>query len=124
VNTKRPVFLNLWKMKFPITAIVSILHRISGVLIFLSLPILMYLLFRSLHSQTAFTSLQLSMHDWWLKTMLWAIAGAVSFHVLAGLRHLMMDLGAAESLSASRITSYILLALFVVSIILLGVWIW
>ncbi|MEL6750123.1 MAG: succinate dehydrogenase, cytochrome b556 subunit [Pseudomonadota bacterium] len=53
MKTKRPVHLNLTKIKLPIGGITSILHRITGVYLFLALPVLLYLLDQSLHTPEA-----------------------------------------------------------------------
>ena len=124
VKTQRPINLNLFKFHFPIPAIVSILHRISGVILFLLLPLLLGLLSSSLVSADSFSALSDSMACPILKFFTWVILSALLFHVFAGIRHLLMDAGIGETLQISRITSFAVIVLSLVGIILLGVWLW
>lgn len=121
---KRPVFLDLTKMRFPPTAIVSILHRISGVLLFLLLPFALYLLDHSLSSAAHFAALQqlLSQPIW--AFVLWVLISAAAFHFFAGIRHLLMDCGWGEHLCTARMSAYLIIALTVVVMICVGVWLW
>ena len=126
MNTrKRPVNLDLTKFKFPIMAIISILHRVSGVILFLALPFFLYQLQASLNSTADFTSLQgghllssLSTCAWWL------VLVALSFHIIAGIRHLLMDFGVGEQVRSGRIGAIVVLVVFVMVAIWLGVWLW
>ena len=111
-------------MQFPPMAIVSILHRISGVLLFLLLPFVLYLLRTSLHSQDSFTQLQQWMTQPVVSFFLWVLICAVCFHFLAGIRHMLMDCGLAEHLETARFTAYFIMALEVVAMIGVGVWLW
>jgi succinate dehydrogenase / fumarate reductase cytochrome b subunit len=105
-------------------AIVSILHRISGVLLFLGAPVMLYFLQRSLHSVTAFDELMVLLnHPFW-KLFNWFFLSALLYHLLAGIRHMIMDFGFGETLLASRRSAVLLLALVVVGVLGLGVWIW
>jgi succinate dehydrogenase / fumarate reductase cytochrome b subunit len=124
VQSERPVFLNLWQIKFPPMAIVSILHRISGVVLFLFLPLLLWLLHASLLSAESFTALMSLTHTVWMKLLLWILLGAVFSHLFAGIRHLIMDLGIGESLKAGWSSAIFVLVLSVLFIIAAGVWLW
>ena len=119
---KRPVFLNLFQMKFPPTAIVSILHRITGVVLFLGLPFLLYILQQSTCSFDRFiTIFPLNVG---FKFLMWVIGSSALYHLCAGIRHLVMDMGWGESLSQARVTAYVMLVLLVLIIIGMGVWLW
>lgn len=120
----RPVYLNILRIRLPIPGIVSILHRMSGVVIFLGLPLLLYLLHRSLISQESFDQLTMTLARPELKWVLWAILAAVTWHVIAGIRHLLMDMGFGESLKAGRVSGLIVILLSGVIILLLGMWLW
>lgn len=122
--SQRPVFLNLWRIKFPMPAIISILHRISGVVIFLGLPLLLYLLSQSLNSQDSFDHLITLTATPGMKWALWIVCAAVIVHFLAGIRHLFMDIGWGESLYVARRSAYVVATAAALIIILLGVWIW
>ena len=121
VKNQRPVFLNLFQIKFPPPAIVSILHRISGVLIFLALPLFLWMLSKTLSSESEFQSLTQNSHPlWWFS--LWVGLSAVLFHLVAGIRHLLMDIGWGESLKAGRISAYLVLIIGALCVILAGIW--
>jgi len=120
----RPVYLNLWRIRLPIPGIVSILHRISGVIIFLGLPYLLYLLNLSLHSPETFNQLSMQLSNPGQKLWLWIILSAVAWHFFAGIRHLLMDAGVGESLRGGRAGAWIVIVLSAIVIILLGIGIW
>lgn len=124
VTRERPMNLDLTKISYPITAIVSILHRISGIIIFLLLPVFLYLLHDSLVSETSFTQLQTVVHHPVLKFIIWGGLSAVAFHFWAGIRHMLMDLGFGESLTGGRITAVVVIVLTILSILFLGAWLW
>jgi succinate dehydrogenase / fumarate reductase cytochrome b subunit len=124
VNDKRPVNLDLTSLKYPPMAIVSILHRISGIALFLLMPVMLYLLNLSLRSEASFGELQVQLLNPWWKFVLWVFCSALVYHLLAGIRHIIMDLGWGETLSASRKTALGVVLLAVLSTVFLGVWIW
>lgn len=119
--TPRPVFLNLMQIKFPMPAIVSILHRISGVALFLLLPLLLWMLSRSLASPDTFEALKVNAP---LKFFSWVTLSALYYHVVAGVRHIIMDCGIGESLKGGRGGAIIVMALSALGIIFLGIWLW
>lgn len=120
----RPVNLDLMTIKLPVPAIASILHRISGVLLFLALPILVCLLSESLDGASGFAKAQAQLSTVWGKLVMWAILSATIYHWVAGVRHLIMDLGFGESLKAGRCSAKAALALSAILIVLAGVWLW
>ncbi len=122
---KRPIFLNLFKMKFPPMAILSIMHRVSGVLLFLLLPFALYLLDCSLRTEQSFAQLAVALATpGIMMLLLWVLISASAFHLLAGIRHLIMDCGVGEHLNTARRSAYLVMALEVVVMILSGVWLW
>lgn len=124
MRASRPVFLNLLRIRLPIPGIVSIFHRISGVVIFLGLPLLLYLLHQSLQSQERFDQLLNTVAHPEMKLILWILLAAITWHVLAGIRHLLMDMGIAESLKGGRASAIMVMILSGLIILLLGVWLW
>lgn len=121
-KNQRPVFLNLFQIKFPPPAIVSILHRVSGVIIFLALPLFLCLLASTLASESGFTDFMQGHHPI-LRFFLWVSLSAVLFHIVAGIRHLLMDIGWGESLKAGRMSAYLVLIIGAACVILAGVWV-
>jgi succinate dehydrogenase / fumarate reductase cytochrome b subunit len=124
VKSPRPVNLNLLQIRFPVPAIASILHRASGVLLLLLLPFLLWMLQGSLASDASFMSLHDSLQQPVCKFVFWILLSGLLYHVLAGLRHLIMDMGIGESLRAGRATAWSTIVLGVVGSVLLGVWLW
>lgn len=124
MNTKRPVNLDLGTLKFPHMAIASILHRISGIGLFLLLPVMIYLLGQSLASADSFSQMKTMITHPCYKLILLAFSAAMSYHLLAGIRHLIMDMGFGEHLCAGRRTAVLVIALAVLITIFLGFWIW
>lgn len=120
----RPVNLNLFTIRFPITAISSILHRASGVLLFFFIVMLLYVLDLSLKSADSFAALQASLGSVWARFLVWSFLSSLSFHVIAGVRHLLMDLGYGEEKVSGRFGAYLVIILSAIVIVLLGVHLW
>lgn len=110
-NAKGPVNLNLFAFHFPVTAIVSILHRITGVLLFLGLPLVIWAWQLSLRDSASFSFIMALMQTLPLRLFLWLYLSCLIYHMLAGIRHLFMDLGLGEELATGRYLAWILLAL-------------
>lgn len=124
MNDKRPVNLDLMTIKFPVTAIASITHRATGVAIFLALPILLWMLDRSLASPESFAELKSLMTSPLLKLVVWGIVSVLLYHLVAGIRHLFMDVGVGESLEGGRRGASLVFIISAVLIVLTGAWIW
>ncbi|KTD33143.1 succinate dehydrogenase cytochrome b556 subunit C [Legionella nautarum] len=124
MNQKRPVNLDLGTIKFPAMAIASILHRISGLVLFLLLPFILYLLSKSLNSDVSFMQMQILLQSPFYKLLLWVFSAALVYHILAGIRHMIMDLGYGEEVKEGRQTAIWVIALAVILTIFLGIWIW
>ncbi|MFC3908870.1 succinate dehydrogenase, cytochrome b556 subunit [Legionella dresdenensis] len=124
MNQKRPVNLDLGTMKFPPMAIASILHRVSGVVMFLLLPLMIYFLDLSLKGRESYDAVLVMLANPVYKLAVWAFMAALGYHLLAGIRHLAMDLGFGEELSAGRRSAILVIVLSVIVTIILGFWIW
>ncbi len=104
---KRPKFLNLLKIHLPVTGVNSIAHRISGALLFLAIPAVIYLFGLSIKSEQGFTYLMTLMDSMPFKLAILVLAWAIGHHLLAGIRFLLTDLDIATSLKAARMTAWI-----------------
>ena len=78
--------------RLPLAGIVSILHRISGMLMFLLIPFVLYLLDKSLTSEISFAHFKGFTSHWFVKLVILALVWAYLHHFSAGIRHLLMDL--------------------------------
>jgi len=124
VKDTRPVNLDITTFKFPLPAITSILHRISGVALFIGTGILLYLLQLSLSSEQGFMEVVAIMDGTFMKVVLWAITTGLLYHLIAGFKHLVMDLGWGETKGGAQLGAQITLALAVLAALLAGIWIW
>jgi succinate dehydrogenase / fumarate reductase, cytochrome b subunit len=124
VKDKRPVYLDVTKYKFPNTAIVSILHRISGVILFLYVPFLIWALDLSLSSGEQFQQLIYIFNLPIIKLLLWLLLASLSFHLVAGIRHLLMDIGIAETHRGGRLGANVVFIVAIILIIAAGLWLW
>ncbi len=124
VVRKRPVNLNLFTIKFPIPAIASILHRLSGLLLFIFIPFLLWALQTSLDSAGSYQDLITYLTSPFAKFITWVFIIGLSYHLFAGIRHLIQDAGWGESLKVGRLTAMIVMILTLVVAIIMGIWLW
>lgn len=124
MKNKRPVYLDVTKYKFPNTAIVSILHRVSGVILFLYVPFLLWALDRSVSSGDQFQGLLHTLETPLMKILLFILLASVIFHLVAGIRHLLMDMGLGESHRGGRLGANIVFVVSALLILAAGVWLW
>ncbi|MBL4606636.1 MAG: succinate dehydrogenase, cytochrome b556 subunit [Pseudomonadales bacterium] len=124
MNKNRPVNLDLKTIKLPLPAVVSILHRASGVVIFFSIPILLGILSCSLESESSFNELKDILGGFFVTLVIWGVVGALLYHLIAGVKHLVMDFGIGETLEGGLKGAKITIFLAALSIIFVGVWLW
>lgn len=124
MNSQRPVNLDLRTIKLPVTAYTSILHRISGVILFVGIALALYAMDKSLASEEGFGEVKAWLTSPLAKLVIWGLLSALLYHLVAGVRHLIMDAGIGETLEGGKLGSKIVIAVSVVMIILAGVWIW
>lgn len=124
VKDNRPVYLNLFQFKFPVTAIASILHRLSGVFLFLLIPGLLYALSLSLASVHSFHTVKSWFTAPCCQWVLAFMAVALCYHVLAGLRHLLMDCHVGDGKESGRQGAYAVIGLTALFALWLGYCIW
>ena len=124
MNKKRPVNLDISTIKLPITAYISILHRISGIFLFGGMAVLLWILDSSLDSQESFAAVADLSSSLICKLVLWSILAGLSYHMVTGVRHLVMDFGVGESLKGGQFGAKIALIAAIVLIGLAGVWVW
>ncbi|MFC5474238.1 succinate dehydrogenase, cytochrome b556 subunit [Paraherbaspirillum soli] len=77
--------------RLPLAGVISILHRISGLLMFLLLPFILFLLDQSLISESSFDYFRGFTSNWFVKLVILALSWAYLHHFCAGIRHLIMD---------------------------------
>jgi succinate dehydrogenase / fumarate reductase cytochrome b subunit len=124
VNDNRPKNLELSTIRFPLPAITSILHRISGVFIFAGVAVLLWLLGESLSSPEGFARTAQWLDMPLVKLVVWAIVAGLLYHLVAGVKHLVMDLGVGETLTGAQTGARLVLIVSIIAIVLAGVWLW
>lgn len=124
VKKPRPTNLDLKTIHFPITAIASILHRVSGVITFFSVAILLWLLSHSLSSQDGFTFVFDLLHGFFAKIVMWGILTVFAYHVVVGIRHMVMDLGYFEELESGKMSAKVAFAITVILSLIAGYFVW
>jgi len=121
---QRPQYLNLLQIRLPVPALVSILHRASGAALFLFIPFLLTLFEWSLESQQTFARFKGAFSHWAIKLVLIGLIWAYLHHLLAGLRHLALDLHYGTELPAARASSWAVLAAGIVLALFVAVKLW
>ncbi|OCQ51776.1 Succinate dehydrogenase cytochrome b556 subunit [Photorhabdus australis subsp. thailandensis] len=125
MKKQRPVNLDLQTIHFPVSAVASILHRVSGVITFIAVGILLWLLGMSLSSQEGFQQAADIMTSFFAKFIVWGILTALAYHICGGIRHLLMDFGyLEENLAVGSASAKVAIVLAVILSILAGVLVW
>ena len=119
----RPVFLNLLKIHLPLNALVSILHRVTGVIMILVLPLLVLSLAGVIYKPGIYRYMAVIPYYLW-KIAIAAILTAYMYHVLAGIRHIYHDFSGHHSLEVTNRSSIIILVVWTVWIIIVGSRLW
>lgn len=120
----RPVNLDIFSLKYPLPAITSLLHRMSGVFIFVGVALMLYLLDLSLQSEAGFERVVEILDHAMVKLAVWAVLAGLLYHLFAGVKHLLMDIGVGESREGGVLGSRLVILLSLVAFIVAGVWIW
>lgn len=120
----RPVNLDIATIKLPITAYASILHRISGVFLFVAIGVMIYALDLSLSSAEGFASVAAALDSLFAKLVVWAVLAGLIYHSVAGVKHLIMDMGYGETYEGGVLGSRITFLVSAVLIVLAGLWVW
>jgi succinate dehydrogenase / fumarate reductase cytochrome b subunit len=102
-----PKFLNLLQIKLPPGGIASIAHRISGVLIFFSIPLVAWLFGLSLQSEENYQAALGYLQSIPLRLLSVVLIWSLSHHLLAGLRHLLLDIEIGVDREAARFSAWL-----------------
>lgn len=125
MNSKRPVNLDISTIKFPLPALTSIAHRITGVMLFIGLIFAFWALDKSLSSPAGFHAVQETLSNNLLaKLITWGLLSALAYHFVAGITHLLMDIDVGVTLEGGVRKAQITVVVSAVLVILAGVWVW
>jgi succinate dehydrogenase / fumarate reductase cytochrome b subunit len=123
-STQRPVFLNLLQIRLPLGGVLSIIHRVSGILLVVAIPALIYFLQLLNGGEESFAQAQ---------ALLQTVSGKISFslitwmliqHSMSGIRHLLMDLDFSYNKHIARTTAMVAFAFSFILIVVTGALIW
>lgn len=124
VKKQRPINLELNTIKFPPAAIASILHRVSGVIMLVLVGLLVWLLATSLSSPEGFAAAQSALAHPFVRFVIWGFLTALGYHIIAGVRHMIMDLGFGVKKKTGQVSATLSIGLGIVWAIIAGVWLW
>ena len=108
----------------PVTAIASFMHRVTGAVLFVGAAYLVYLLDMALASEAGFAEARAILEALPGKFALWAVLVALTYHLVAGIKHLLLDLHVGDSLAGARRSSWLVLGISALAAIGLGAWLW
>ena len=121
MTDKRPVYLNLFKIRLPTTGIVSFAHRVSGVFLFLAIPFSIYLLDLSVTSTQGFEhSIQL-LQGPLVQLVLLLLAWSLVHHFLAGIRYLFLDFDIGIDKAGSNMSAW---TVIVIDVCIMAIYVW
>ena len=124
MKKQRPVNLDLNTIKFPPSAISSILHRVTGVAMFFALLFVIWAWAVSLVSEQGFNDVQAIMDGFIGKFVAIGTVSALTYHILGGIRHGIMDMGYWEELESGNLSANIIIGIWIVLTLILGVALW
>jgi len=124
VNSNRPKNLDLTTIELPLPAKASILHRISGFALFFAVAFMLCALGASLESEQSFNELKDVMNGGLAKFITWGILSALGYHFVAGVKHLIMDMGIGETKEGGQTLAILTVLLGGATVVLAGVWVW
>lgn len=124
MKDKRPVNLDISTIKLPLAALASITHRISGVIVFVGIALLLWLFDLSLADAEGFAEVQALGANPLFKFIIWALLSALAYHMVAGAKHLVLDMGIGETREGGPLAAKLVIGVSAVLIVLLGVWVW
>jgi succinate dehydrogenase cytochrome b subunit len=107
LKRRRPVFFNLLQIQMPVGALTSIAHRVTGILLALSIPFSVYILDLSLQGPQGYAQVIAWFDQLAFRVATIALAWALAHHLLAGIRHLLSDIDVGSQLPAARRSAWI-----------------
>ena len=120
---RRPVFFNLMQIQMPVGALTSIAHRVTGVLLAISVPFSIYLLDLSLQDPQRYAQVTSLFDNRPFRAATIVLVWVLAHHLLGGVRHLLSDIDIGSQLPAARRSAWVVnLGGVAVALLALGVW--
>ncbi len=109
INSNRPISPHLQVYKLPLTGIISILHRITGVCLSVGLIFFVYIIYALAAGSNTYAAMQVFMKLWPMQVLYWGVIYAFFFHLCHGVRHLIWDAG--NSFNSDTLNRYAMIEL-------------
>ena len=124
-NNSRPVDLQMLKFSWPVTAIASITHRISAVIIWVGLGILLATLYCASRSQADFAAVaELIETNFFAQFVLWGLLSAFGYYSMGTIKHLIQDMGFCEEFDGGKMISWVAISSGLLLSVLAGGYVW
>jgi succinate dehydrogenase / fumarate reductase cytochrome b subunit len=124
MKTERPVYLSLTQFAWPMAAIASITHRVTGVALFAAIAYLLWLLAVALESPAGFEHAGALLKQPLPKLVMLAVLVALAYHLFAGIKHMVMDFHHLDTLEGGRNGAIVVFAATLMAAAAAGVWLW
>lgn len=122
--SRRPRYLNLFRIKLPLPGVVSFLHRISGALLFVAIPLFLAIFQLTLNSAETFDKVKQGFGNLPVKLVLILLLWGFLHHFFAGLRFIAMDFHLGLELKETRRNSWLVLVFSLTLTAMIGGWLW
>jgi len=124
MKTDRPINLSLTTFKYPLAALASITHRITGIVLFGGIAFLLYLLDQSLTSARGLDDARVLLTHPLPKLVLIAIVAVLIYHFVAGVKHLFLDFDFGDTIEGGKLAAQLTIGISAALIVMAGVWLW
>jgi succinate dehydrogenase / fumarate reductase cytochrome b subunit len=125
MKDKRPKNMDMTTMQLPIMGVASILHRVSAVVIWISLAYFLPILYISLQSAQGFGTIETMLIESFIAQFVtWGFMTAAGYYVFGGLKHIIQEFGYFETLQDGKLISQIAIGLGIVLSVVFGIRIW
>ena len=120
MTKKRPIYLDILRINLPIAALMSILHRGSGVLLFLAIPLVIYFFDLSLRNAQDFSTVTSMLNSVPGKLGVLAVLWALLHHLFAGIRYLLLDVHIGLTREGARIGAWVVFGAEALALVLMA----
>jgi len=124
MKTDRPVNLNLFTISLPLAGVVSFTHRVTGMALFVGVAFGLYALDMALSSAAGFDAAAALIQEPFPKFILLGLLFVLTFHIVAGVKHLFMDFHVGDSLAAAKINAIVVIVVTLIITGTLGALLW
>ena len=123
MTDNRPVYLNLIKIRLPVAGMVSLIHRGTGVLLFLALPFAVYLLDLSIESEASFAEVQKILKQPMIIIVQILLLWSLAHHFFAGIRFLLIDAEIGIDESPARVGAWLVFVAEIITLLVVVAWV-